>query len=290
MGTLIRCLTSDGSVMAMVEDATDIVARAEQIHHSSAVVTAGLGRLLTAASMMGAMQKGERDSLTLKIAGGGPVGTVTAVADSHGHVRGYAQRPVVEIPLKANGKLDVGSALGHEGMLYVLRDTGGDQPYTGCIPLVSGEVAEDIAAYYAQSEQIPTVCSLGVLVNPDLTVRAAGGLLIQLLPFCPDSALEQVERNVSSLPPMTSLLEQGLSVRGIAERALSGLTFDVLEEYSPNYRCTCSKERILRALLTMKPEDLLSLPDADGKIEITCQFCDAVYTLDEADLARLIAK
>jgi len=290
MGKLIRCLTTDATVMAMVLDSTDIVARAEQIHQSSAVVTAALGRLLTGASMMGVMLKGRDDTVTLKINGGGPAGVVTAVSDSEGYVRGYAEQPVVEIPLKANGKLDVSGALGTEGFLYVLRDTGGKEPYVGCVPLVTGEIAEDITTYYAQSEQTPTVCALGVLVNPDLTVSAAGGLLLQLLPFCPESVIDQIEKNIAALPPMTTMLHDGLTPEEIVKKALDGFEFDILDEYEPTYRCTCSRERVERALSTLKPEELRSLPDENGLVETTCQFCDAVYRFDENDINALIEK
>lgn len=290
MGKLIRCLTTDATMMAMVLDSTDIVARAEQIHQSSAVVTAALGRLLTGASMMGVMLKGRDDTVTLKINGGGPAGVITAVSDSEGYVRGYAEQPVVEIPLKANGKLDVSGALGTEGFLYVLRDTGGKEPYVGCVPLVTGEIAEDITTYYAQSEQTPTVCALGVLVNPDLTVSAAGGLLLQLLPFCPESVIDQIEKNIAALPPMTTMLHDGLTPEEIVKKALDGFEFDILDEYEPTYRCTCSRERVERALSTLKPEELRSLPDENGLVETTCQFCDAVYRFDKNDINALIEK
>lgn len=290
MGKLIRCLTTDATVMAMVLDSTDIVARAEQIHRSSAVMTAALGRLLTGASMMGVMLKGRDDTVTLKINGGGPAGVITAVSDSEGFVRGYAEQPVVEIPLKANGKLDVSGALGTDGFLYVLRDTGGKEPYVGCVPLTTGEIAEDITTYYAQSEQTPTVCALGVLVNPDLTVSAAGGLLLQLLPFCPESVIDQVEKNIAALPPMTTMLHDGLTPEDIVKKALDGFEFDVLDEYEPTYRCNCSRERVERALSTLKEEDLRSLPDENGAVETTCQFCDAVYRFDEKDIEKIIQK
>ena len=290
MGKIIRCLTTDATVMAMVIDSTDIVARAEQIHQPSAVVTAAMGRLLTAASMMGVMLKGHDDTVTLKINGGGPAGVVTAVSDSEGFVRGYAQQPIVEIPLKPNGKLDVSGALGTEGFLYVLRDTGGKEPYVGCVPLVSGEIAEDLTTYYAQSEQTPTVCALGVLVNPDLSVSSAGGLLLQLLPFCPESVIDRVEKNIAALPPMTTMLHEGLSPIDIVKKALDGFEFDVLDEYEPTYRCNCSRDRVERALLTLKPEELETLPDENGLVETTCQFCDAVYTFTKEDLAALFEK
>ncbi|MBQ4617362.1 MAG: Hsp33 family molecular chaperone HslO [Clostridia bacterium] len=290
MGKLIRCLTTDATVMAMVLDSTDIVARAEQIHQPSAVVTAALGRLLTAASMMGVMLKGRDDTVTLKINGGGPAGVVMAVSDSEGYVRGYATQPVVEIPLKPNGKLDVSGALGTEGFLYVLRDNGTTEPYVGCVPLVTGEIAEDLTTYYAQSEQTPTVCALGVLVNPDLSVKAAGGLLLQLLPFCPELVIDQVEKNIAALPPMTAMLSEGLTPEDIVKKALDGFEFDILDEYEPTYRCNCSRDRVERALMTLKPDELLTLPNEEGVVETTCQFCDAVYSFTENDLKTLLEK
>ncbi len=290
MGKLIRCIDTAATVMAMVIDSTDIVARAEQIHQPSAVVTAALGRLLTASSMMGVMLKGKDDTVTLKINGGGPAGVVTAVSDSEGHVRGYAQQPIVEIPLKPNGKLDVSGALGTDGFLYVLRDTGATEPYVGCVPLVTGEIAEDITTYYAQSEQTPTVCALGVLVNPDLTVKAAGGLLLQLLPFCPDAVIDQIEKNIATLPPMTTMLSEGMTPEDIVRKALDGFDVEILDEYEPTYRCNCSRERVERALLTLKPEELLTLPDENGVVESTCQFCDAVYRFTKEDLQALLKK
>ena len=287
MGKLIRCLTRDATVMALFLDSTDMVARAEGIHQPSAVVTAALGRLLTAASMMGVMMKGKDDSLTLKLAGGGPVGTVMAVSDSGGNVRGYAQNPVVEIPLKPNGKLDVSGAVGTEGQLWVLRDNGAPEPYVGCTPLISGEIAEDITSYYATSEQTPTVCALGVLVNPDLTVQAAGGLLLQLLPFCPDEVIDEVEANVAKLPPVTAMLGQGMTPEEICALALDGMPYDVLDTYEPEYRCTCSRDKVARAFAAMSHEDRLSLPNEEGVAEATCRFCDAVYTFTREELERI---
>ena len=287
MSKAIRCLTTDATVMALAIDATDIVARAEQIHHSSAVVTAALGRLLTAASMMGIMLKNTEDSVTLKVNGGGPVGQIITVSDGRGNVRGYAANPVVEIPLKPNGKLDVSGAVGTDGFLYVLRDTGAAEPYTGCTPLVSGELAEDITSYYATSEQIPTVCALGVLVNPDLTVRAAGGLLIQLLPFCPDEVIDKLETSIAVLPSMTSMLDEGLSVEEIVGKALGGFEYDVIDTYEPEYRCACSREKVTRAFCAMSEDDLRSLPDENGKVEVTCSFCDTVYTFTADEVEAL---
>lgn len=290
MGNAIRCLTTDATVMAIAMDATDIVARAEDIHKTSAVVTAALGRLLTAASLMGIMLKNTEDSVTLKVNGGGPAGQLLAVADGRGNVRGYAENPVVEIPLKANGKLDVSGAVGTDGLLYVMRDTGAPEPYIGCTPLVSGELAEDITSYFAGSEQIPTVCALGVLVNPDLTVKAAGGLIIQLLPFCPDETIDRLEAAIAALPPMTTMLSNGMNPQQILEKALNGFTFDIVDEYEPAYRCTCSREKVKGALATMGDDDLRSLPDENGRVETTCSFCDNVYTFTAEEIERLIAQ
>ncbi len=287
MGKAIRCLTTDATVMALAIDTTDIVAKAESIHHTSAVVTAALGRLLTAASMMGIMLKNTDDSVTLKVNGGGPAGQLITVSDGRGNVRGYAANPVVEIPLKANGKLDVSGAVGTDGFLYVLRDTGATEPYTGCTPLVSGELAEDITSYYATSEQIPTVCALGVLVNPDLTVRAAGGLLIQLLPFCPDSVIDTLEKSIAKLPPMTTMLDEGMSVEEILKKALDGFDFDIVDTYEPTYQCACSREKVTRAFCAMSPDELRTLPDEEGKVEVTCSFCDNVYTFTTAEINAL---
>jgi molecular chaperone Hsp33 len=287
MGKLIRCLTRDATVMALFLDSTDIVSRAEEIHKPSAVITAALGRLLTAASMMGVMMKGKDDSLTLKLAGGGPAGTVMAVSDSSGNVRGYAQNPIVEIPLKPNGKLDVSGAVGTDGQLWVLRDNGAPEPYVGCTPLISGEIAEDVTSYYATSEQTPTVCALGVLVNPDLTVQVAGGLLLQLLPFCPEDVIDRIEKNVAKLPPITKMLADGMTPEDIIALALDGMEFDVLDTYQPTYRCTCSREKVMRAFAAMPSEELLSLPNENGVAEATCRFCDGVYRFTREELERL---
>lgn len=288
MGKRIRCLTRDGTVMAMFLDSKDIVAEAERIHQTSAVVTAALGRLLTAASMMGQMLKGADESVTVKLSGGGPAGTLLAVADSHGNVRGYAQNPVVEIPLKPNGKLDVSGAVGTDGQLTVIRDEGNGEPYSGCIPLASGEIAEDITRYYAVSEQTPTVCALGVLVDTDLSVKAAGGLLLQLLPHCPDEVIDRIEKNVSRLEPVTTMLERGLTPEEILGRALAGMEFDVLDTGEPVYRCTCSRRRVERALLSMGEKALQELPDEQGQTEVTCRFCDKVYRFSREELERLL--
>lgn len=287
MGKLVRMITSDGAVMAIGLDSTDIVAEAERIHQTSAVVTAALGRLLTAASMMGNMLKGKDDTITLKMAGDGPAGAIIAAADSNGDVRGYAVNPVVEIPLNKVGKLDVSGALGKQGNLYVVKDLGLKEPYSGSVPFVSGEVAEDITAYYAISEQIPTVCALGVLVNPDLTVRAAGGYILQLLPAADDATIDKLEAAVAAMPPVTTMLDAGMNPQEIIEKALTGFETEVLYEQTTAYTCNCSRERVERALISLGREELAAMAEEMEQAEVNCHFCDKKYVFSNAELQRL---
>ena len=210
MGVLKRAIAKDASVVACAVDATDLVAEIERIHQTSAVVTAALGRLSIAAGMMGYDLKGEKDSITLRVNGGGPIGQLTAVADCHGNVKAYVEHPIVELPLNLKGKLDVGGAVGTNGTLSVVKDLGLKEPYVGVIPLVSGEIAEDITRYFADSAQTPTACGLGVLVNPDLSVQAAGGYLIQVLPFAADAVIDILEKNIAELPPVTTMMQRGI--------------------------------------------------------------------------------
>lgn len=280
-------ITSDGAVMAIGLDSTDIVAEAERIHQTSAVVTAALGRLLTAASMMGNMLKGKDDTITLKMAGDGPAGAIIAAADSNGDVRGYAVNPVVEIPLNKVGKLDVSGALGKQGNLYVVKDLGLKEPYSGSVPFVSGEVAEDITAYYAISEQIPTVCALGVLVNPDLTVRAAGGYILQLLPAADDATIDKLEAAVAAMPPVTTMLDAGMNPQEIIEKALTGFETEVLYEQTTAYTCNCSRERVERALISLGREELAAMAEEMEQAEVNCHFCDKKYVFSNAELQRL---
>ena len=289
MGKIIRCITSDGLVMATAIDSTDIVAEAERIHKTSATVTAALGRLLTAGSMMGNMLKSKDNTLTLRLAGDGPAGNLIVVSDWEGDVRGYVSNPVVEIPLNNKGKLDVAGAVGRQGNLYVTKDLGMKEPYNGCIPLVSGEIAEDITAYYAVSEQIPTVCALGVLVNPDLTVKAAGGYIIQLLPAAGEDVIEKIERSMENLPSVTAMLSTGETPHGILKRALSEFEVEVLYEHDVYYKCNCSKERIETALITLGTKELNEMADEGEDIEIKCHFCDKAYKLSPNEL-RILAK
>ena len=287
MGKLVRCLTTDGTVVALALDATDIVARAEQIHKTSAVVTAALGRLLTAASLMGFQLKGRDDTLTLRLKGDGPAGALLAVGNSRGDVKGYVQNPVVELPLNQYGKLDVAGAVGTSGFLSVSKDLGMKEPYIGQTPIVSGEIAEDITHYYAVSEQVPTVCALGVLVNPDLTVQKAGGILCQLLPFADSASVDTLEANIRELPPVTTMLRDGMTPEDMCRRVLSGFDVEVLDQFDAAYRCDCSRERVERALATLNRDDLMSLGDEQGNAEVTCHFCDKVYRISGEDIERI---
>lgn len=285
MGKIIRTITSTGEVMCIAVDATDIVERAQQIHKTSAVTSAALGRLLSAASMMGDMLKGKDDSVTLRISGDGPAGSVIAVADSEGNCRGYVSNPVVEIDLNSKGKLDVSGAIG-SGTLTVMKDLNLKEPYVAQIPLVSGEIAEDITAYYATSEQTPTVCALGVLVNPDLSIRAAGGFMIQLLPFASEEAISGVEKSIEGLPSFTQMLSSGMTLEAICKRALQEFEIEILDESEPVYKCYCSKERVEAALISTGKAELEDMAK-DEKTEVSCHFCDAVYTFASKEIIDL---
>ncbi len=287
MGKLHRVISADGSAFAAVLDAKDIVSEIERIHKTSAVVTAGLGRLTIAASLMGYMLKGENDSITLRIDADGQTGQLIAVSDSRGNVKSYVTNPVVEIPLNSKGKLDVAGAVGKNGTLSVVKDLGLKEPYVGVIPLVSGEIAEDIAAYYAESEQIPTVCSLGVLINPDLTVKAAGGFLIQLLPFADKKCIDIIEKNIAKLPPVSSMFDNGKTPEEIADMLLEDLSPDPLDTAEPEYCCDCSRERTEKILISIGKKELDEIA-AEGKdTSVCCHFCGKEYVFTPEEVSAL---
>lgn len=288
MGKIVRYITEDGSAFVIATDSTDVVAKAEQIHQTSAVNTAALGRLMTAASMMGDMLKGKEDSVTLRLNGGGPAGSIVAVSDCDGNVRGYLQNPVVEIPLNDKGKLDVKKTVGTNGYLYVMKDIGLNEPYIGQTQIVSGEIAEDITNYFAVSEQTPSVCALGVLVNPDLTVANAGGFIIQLLPGCPEETIEKIEQSMQDIEPVTTMLSSGMSADDIAIRALKGIHIDKLDESVTEYRCNCSRDRVEAALISTGLESLQEMADSNEDTSVECHFCDKVYTFTPNEIKNLI--
>ena len=288
MDKIIRTITSDGAVMAVAIDSSDLVYTAQQLHHTSPVATAALGRLLTGASIMGTLLKKEDAALTLKINGGGPLGSVVAIADGKGNVRGYVDHPEVDLPLAPNGKLAVGEAVGRNGRLSVVRDLGEGEPYVGQVEITSGEIAEDIAGYYATSEQIPTVCALGVLVNRETgKTMLAGGLLIQLLPGADEATISKLEKNVASLEPVTTMLAKGMDAHAMCLRALEGFEVEVLDSYPVSYVCTCSKERVKNALSTLPPEEVEHLADENGVMEAHCQYCNHSYTFTKEELQQL---
>ena len=287
MDILIRGMTPDGRVKAAAVETTGLVEEMRRIHKTLPVATAALGRTLSAASMMGDELKDEQGSVTLQIRGSGPIGAITAVSDSRGNVRGYVQNPAVDLPLREDGKLDVGGAVGAEGgILTVIKDIGAKEPFSGKVELLGGEIAEDIAAYYAESEQIPTVCALGVLVNTDQSVKKAGGYIIQLMPGAGDEIIDRIERGVVAAGSVTSQLDRGMSPQDIL-RGILGEDFVIMDEHEVKYECKCSRERVERALISMSAQELEQI-NADGKnIEVTCQFCDAIYTFTPAEIKKL---
>ena len=286
MSELVRMISVDGTLTVMAVDSTDMINRMEQIHQTSAVTSAALGRLLTAASMMGAVLKGKDNSITLRLNGGGPAGSLIAVSDNEGNVRGYVANPVVEIPLNDKGKLDVAGAVGKEGNLTVMKDLGLKEPYIGQVPIVSGEVAEDITNYFATSEQTPSVCALGVLVNPDLSIRAAGGFIIQLLPTALEDTIDLVEECIKSIPPVTQMLTDGMTPEDICRSVLSKFELDKLDSSSPEYRCNCSRDRVTKALLTMGRDELKDMAN-DPITVVDCHFCEKKYRFTSAEIRKL---
>lgn len=287
LGRIVRTISHDAAVVCSAIEATDIVGEIERIHRSSAVVTAAMGRTAMGASLIGFGLKDKDDSVTVRINGGGPIGTITAVSDSMGNVKCCADEYIIEIPLKPNGKLDVSGAVGKNGSITVVKDLGLKEPYVGQTELVSGEIAEDITNYFAVSEQTPTVCALGVLVNPDLTVRRAGGFIIQLLPFASDECIDVIEKNIAEMSSVTNLLELGYTAESLAMRALEGLEPNVLDDFEVNYKCGCSRERTERILKSLNKKDIMELSQ-DEVTEVKCHFCEKCYRFSKDEVLKLL--
>lgn len=289
MDKIIRCITSDGAIMASSIDASDIVFTAKKLHHLSRSATAALGRLLCATSIMGAMLKQKDATINLRVMGDGELGPVIAVGDSRGNVKGYVGDCNCSTEYYNNGKINVAKAVGRNGVLNVMRDYGTGEPYIGQVELVSGEIAEDITHYFATSEQIPTVCALGVLIDKeDGEVLLAGGLLIQLLPGADDTTIDKLEKNIEKLEPVTTMLAKGMSILDICKTALEGFEVEVLDEYPVNYVCGCSKEKLSRYFCTMSDDDIRSMADEKGVATATCHFCNKRYIFTKKELEDLI--
>lgn len=288
MAKLVRAISDMGGVVISVIESTDIVKRMEEIHQTSAVVSAALGRLLTASQLMASNLKHVDDSITLRIKADGPIGLLTVGCDGRGNCKGFVENNIVEVPLKAPGKLDVGAAVGKDGYLYVVKDIGLKEPYVGSIPLESGEIAEDITAYYAYSEQIPTVCALGVLVNPDLSIKRAGGYLLQLLPGATEEEITMLENNIANVQSITSFFENDKTVYDVVNTLFDGFNPNILDESEVHYHCDCNRDRVEKALISIGIKDLEMLRDEEEQIEMGCQYCDAKYYFTKKDLDKMI--
>lgn len=285
---LVRAMTRDGFVKITAVSTTELTGRAREIHHTTAVATAALGRVLAATSMIGNMQKIDQGSVTLIIKGGGPLGTLLATADPEGNVRGYVENPQIDLMEKYQGKLDVGAAVGADGTLTLIRDLHMKDPYVGTVQLLGGEIAEDVAAYFVESEQVPTVCALGVLLNRDQTVDVAGGYLLQLLPGAPDCLIDQLEASVAKAGSVSGMMKNGLGPAEIIETLLGKDEVEILETSPISYKCYCSRERVASTIISLGAKEMQDIIDEGQDIHVDCQFCDTVYTFTPADIQALL--
>lgn len=287
---LIRAIDKKENIRLFVAVTTNMVEKARKIHNTSPTATAALGRTLTAAVMMGAMMKNPTDKLTLRINGGGPIGTILAVADNKGKVKGYVGNPYADLPSRKDGKLDVGGVVGKQGTLTVIVDYGLKEPYVGQTNLVSGEIAEDLATYYVVSEQQPSAVGLGVLVDRDITVRAAGGYILQLMPNVPDEDINVIEKAISKMEPVSNLVDMGLSPEEIMEKLVGSFEMRILDKIDVEYKCDCSRERIENILISLGKEELQDMIEKDGKGEVICHFCNTKYNFTKEELQELLSR
>ncbi len=286
--TLLRAIARDAGIQISAAVTTGLVERARQIHNTTPVATAALGRTLTATAIMGSQLKVDDGSVTVQVKGNGPLGAIVCVGDADGYVRGYLQNPSADLPLRPDGKLAVGAGVGR-GYLMVIKDIGLKDPITGTVALVNGEIAEDLTRYFAESEQIPSACALGVLVDTDCTVKCAGGWLVQLMPGVKDADIDRLEANLAKLEPMTTMLDKGMSLEKIVQAVLDGFAVDFLQTDEIGYRCACSREKVERALISMGKTELGKMADEKENSEVTCQFCDKIYTFSREELRELLA-
>ena len=287
---LVRGMTADGYVKVMAIRSTELVRKAAKIHGTTPNATAAFGRVLTAASMMGTVQKVENGSMTLQVRGGGPIGTITVVSDAEGNVRGCVTEPKVPLVEKYPGKLDVGATVGTDGTLTVIRDLQMKEPYIGSTRLVSGEIGDDVTAYFAQSEQTATACALGVLVDRDQTVKTAGGYLLQLLPDAPEETIDALERGIQRAGAVTSMLEDGLTPEDILGQVCGELGVVFMETTEVSYKCYCTRDRVEKALISLGRDELTDIVREGKDVPISCQFCDKIYTFTPEDVQLLLRK
>ena len=287
---LVRGMTMDGFVKVVAIRSTEMVRRGAGIQGTTPNATAAFGRALTAASMMGNMQKAENGSMTLQVRGGGPIGTITCVSDADGNVRGCVTNAVVPLVEKYPGKLDVGATVGTAGTLTVIRDLQMKEPYIGSTELVSGEIGDDITAYFARSEQTPTACALGVLVDRDQSVKVAGGYLLQLLPGAPDDVIDKLEEGIKRAGAVTTMLEQGMTPEDILGQVCGDLGVVFMETAEVSYKCYCSRERVEQALISLGREELTQIAQEGKDFPVECQFCDETYAFTPADIEELLKK
>ena len=285
---LVRAISKDGFVKAAAVSTRELTERARQIHDASPVATAALGRLLAAGSMMGNDLKGDGASVTLRIKGDGPLGTLLVVSDNQGNVRGSVQNPQADLPVREDGKLDVGGGVGHTGTLTVIKDLNLKEPYVGSVELLGGEIAEDIASYFVESEQIPTACGLGVLVDRNRSVLRAGGYLIQLLPGAPEGIIDRLEKGIMEAGPVTKLLLDNDDPESLLRRVMSGFELDNLETAPVEYRCYCSRERVASTIVSLGAKEMQDIIHEGQDIHVDCQFCDTIYTFTPAEIQELL--
>lgn len=286
--TLLRAIARNAGIQISAAVTTGLVERARQIHSTTPVATAALGRTLTITAIMGSQLKVDDGSVTVQIKGNGPLGAIVCVGDADGYVRGYLQNPAADLPLRLDGKLAVGAGVGR-GYLMVIKDIGLKDPVTGTVALVDGEIAEDLTRYFAESEQIPSACALGVLVDTDCSVKCAGGWLVQLMPGVKDADIDRLEANLARLEPMTTMLDKGMRLEEIVQAVLDGFDVEFLQTDAIGYRCACSREKVERALISMGREELSKMAEEQETSEVTCQFCDKVYHFTRAELQQLLA-
>ena len=288
MDILTKAVTKDGFMRIYAVTSKETVETARKIHNTTPVVTAALGRILTAGILMGSMLKTENADLTLQIKGDGPAGLIIAVAKSDGFVKGYVENPYVDLPLNSQGKLDVGGAVGKNGYISVIKDLKMKEPYIGRVPLKTGEIGDDIAFYFAQSEQVPSVVALGVLVDTDWSVKTAGGFIVQVMPGCDEKNLEILEKKISEIESVTSLLADGMKSDEMVKYIMSGFEVDILESKEVGYRCDCSRERMYRALKSLGKDEIRAIIEEDGRAEVNCHFCNRSYIFGKYELLSMI--